>query len=148
MNDMPKYVVSTTLEDPEWSNTSVMRDVNEVAGLKEQEGGPILLAGSRTLVHGLMELGLVDEFRLMTFPVVLGSGARVFPETPDKTQLELVGYAGVRLRRCRAHLPHAGKPGLSRASRGAPQLPSGMLHLVHGGHLEALVHEYLELRSV
>ena len=91
MNDMPKYVVSTTLEDPEWSNTSVMRDVNEVAGLKEQEGGPILLAGSRTLVHGLMELGLVDEFRLMTFPVVLGSGARLFPETPDKTQLELVG---------------------------------------------------------
>ncbi len=90
MNDMPKYVVSTTLEDPEWSNTSVMRDVNEVAGLKEQEGGPILLAGSRTLVHGLMGLGLVDEFRLMTFPVVLGSGARVFPETPDKTQLELV----------------------------------------------------------
>ncbi len=90
MNTMPKYVVSTTLEDPEWSNTSVMRDVSEVAGLKEQEGGPILVAGSRTLVHGLMEHGLVDELRLMIFPVVLGSGGRLFPETPDKTKLELV----------------------------------------------------------
>jgi dihydrofolate reductase len=90
MNGMPKYVVSTTLEDPEWSNTTVMRDVKDVGGLKEGDGGPILVAGSRTLVHGLMEHGLVDEFRLMIFPVVLGSGARVFPETPDKTELELV----------------------------------------------------------
>jgi dihydrofolate reductase len=61
-----------------------------LGGLKESDGGPILVAGSRTLVHGLMEHGLVDEFRLMIFPVVLGSGARVFPETPDKTELELV----------------------------------------------------------
>ena len=90
MNNMPKHVVSTTLEDPQWSNTSVMRDVTEVAGLKEQDGGSILVAGSRTLVHGLMEQGLVDELRLMIFPVVLGSGARLFPETPDKTRLELV----------------------------------------------------------
>lgn len=90
MNGMSKYVVSTTLEDPEWSNTTVMRDVKDVSGLKEGDGGPILVAGSRTLVHGLMEHGLVDEFRLMIFPVVLGSGARVFPETPDKTELELV----------------------------------------------------------
>jgi dihydrofolate reductase len=84
-----KYVVSTTLEDPEWSNTTVMRDVKEVAGLKEQDGGPILVAGSRTLVNGLMESGLVDEYRLMTFPVVLGSGARLFPESPEKTPLRL-----------------------------------------------------------
>jgi dihydrofolate reductase len=90
MNNMPKYVVSTTLEDPDWSNTSVMRDVKEVGGLKQEDGGPILLAGSRTLVHGLMEHGLVDEYRLMIFPVVLGSGARLFPETPDKTPLKLV----------------------------------------------------------
>jgi dihydrofolate reductase len=89
MNGMAKYVVSTTLEDPEWSNTTVMRDVKEVAGLKEQDGGPILVAGSRTLVHGLMESGLVDEYRLMIFPVVLGSGARLFPESPDKTPLRL-----------------------------------------------------------
>jgi dihydrofolate reductase len=90
MNNMPKHVVSTTLEEPDWNNTSVMRDVKEVAGLKQEGGGPLLLAGSRTLVHGLMEHGLVDEFRLMIFPVVLGSGARLFPETPDKTPLRLV----------------------------------------------------------
>jgi dihydrofolate reductase len=89
MNGMPKYVVSTTLEDPEWNNTSVMRDVKDVARLKEQVDGPILVAGSRTLVHALMEHELVDEYRLMIFPVVLGSGARLFPETPDKTPLEL-----------------------------------------------------------
>jgi dihydrofolate reductase len=89
MNGMPKYVVSTTLEDPVWNNTTVMRDADEVAGLKEQDGGTILVAGSRTLVHGLMERDLVDEFRLMIFPVVLGSGARLFPETPDKTPLKL-----------------------------------------------------------
>ena len=94
MNDMPKYVVSTTLQDPEWSNTTVMRDVREVADLKQQNGGPILVAGSRTLVHGLMEHGLVDEFRLMIFPVVLGSGARLFPDTPDKTELKLVDTQG------------------------------------------------------
>jgi dihydrofolate reductase len=90
MNNMPKYVVSTTLEDPDWNNTSVMRDVKDVAGLKEGDGGPIVVAGSRTLVHGLMEHDLVDEFRLMIFPVVLGSGARLFPDAPDKTPLELV----------------------------------------------------------
>jgi dihydrofolate reductase len=90
MNGMPKYVVSTTLEDPEWNNTSVMRDVKDVSGLKEGDGGPIVVAGSRTLVHGLMEHDLVDEFRLMIFPVVLGSGARLFPDAPDKTPLELV----------------------------------------------------------
>jgi dihydrofolate reductase len=90
MNNMPKHVVSTTLQDPAWSNTSVMRDVKEVGELKQRDGGPIVLAGSRTLVHGLMEHGLVDEFRLMIFPVVLGSGARLFPETPDKTPLKLV----------------------------------------------------------
>jgi dihydrofolate reductase len=90
MNGMPKHVVSTTLEDPVWSNTSVLRDVKDVAGLKEKDGGPLLVAGSRTLVHSLMEHALVDEYRLMVFPVVLGSGARLFPETPDKTALRLV----------------------------------------------------------
>ena len=90
MNGMPKHVVSTTLEDPEWNNTSVLRDVKDVPALKEEDGGPILVAGSRTLVHALMEHGFVDEYRLMIFPVVLGSGARLFPETPNKTPLELV----------------------------------------------------------
>ncbi len=91
MNSMPKHVVSTTLRDPEWSNCTVIR--GDVAGnvtrLEQQEGGPILVAGSRTLVHALMGHGLVDEYRLMVFPVVLGSGRRLFPETPDKTVLTL-----------------------------------------------------------
>jgi dihydrofolate reductase len=92
MNAMPKHVVSTTLRDPQWHNTHVIKDdvVREIIRLKEEEGGPILVAGSRTLVHTLMENDLVDEYRLMIFPVVLGSGRRLFPETPTKTTLRLV----------------------------------------------------------
>jgi dihydrofolate reductase len=91
MNSMPKVVASTTLQDPEWNNTTVISDVqSQVAQLKEGDGGPILVAGSRTLVHSLIEHGLVDEFHLQIFPVVLGSGGRLFPESPDKLSLELV----------------------------------------------------------
>jgi dihydrofolate reductase len=92
MNAMPKHVVSTTLRNPEWHNTTVIsRDVVEnITRLKQQEGGPMLVAGSRTLVHILMEHDLVDEYRLMIFPVILGSGRRLFPETPTKTMLRLV----------------------------------------------------------
>jgi dihydrofolate reductase len=91
MNSMPKFVASTTLEDLDWENSTLIRgDVpEEVAKLKQQEGGPMLVAGSRTLVHSLMPHGLIDEYRLMIFPVVLGSGGRLFPETPDKTPLTL-----------------------------------------------------------
>jgi dihydrofolate reductase len=91
MNSMPKHVVSSTLTDPEWDNTTVIDgDVAaEVAKLKEGEGGPILIAGSRTLVHSLIPTGLIDEVRLMIFPVVVGSGARVWPDSPDKLELEL-----------------------------------------------------------
>jgi dihydrofolate reductase len=91
MNSMRKYVVTTTLDELEWNNsTPIKGDVAaEVAKLKEQAGGDILVAGSRTLVHTLMEHDLVDEYRLMVFPVVVGSGDRLFPETPDKTTLEL-----------------------------------------------------------
>ena len=91
MNSMPKYVVTTTLDELEWNNSIPIRgDVAaEVAKLKEQDGGPILVAGSRRLVHTLIEHDLVDEYRLMVFPVVLGSGARLFPESPDKLALEL-----------------------------------------------------------
>jgi dihydrofolate reductase len=92
LNAMPKHVVSTTLQNPEWHNTTVIsRDVvDNIARLKQQERGPILVNGSRTLVHTLMEHDLVDEYRLMIFPVVLGSGRRLFPETPTKTTLRLV----------------------------------------------------------
>ena len=92
MNAMPKHVVSTTLREAGWTNSRVIRgDVaRAVADLKRAEGGPILVAGSRTLVHTLMEHDLVDEFRLMIFPVVVGSGRRLFPETPRKTTLRLV----------------------------------------------------------
>ena len=92
MNAMPKHVVSTTLESPAWNNTEAIKgDVAAaVSNLKAQDGGPILVAGSRTLVHTLMQHGLVDEYRLMIFPVVLGSGRKLFPETPHKTVLRLV----------------------------------------------------------
>ncbi|HZB36353.1 MAG TPA: dihydrofolate reductase family protein [Gaiellaceae bacterium] len=63
---------------------------DEVQRLKQQVDGGILVAGSRTVVHSLIEQGLVDELRLMVFPVILGSGDRVFPDTPEKTMLELV----------------------------------------------------------
>ena len=92
LNSMPKYVASTTLTDPEWENTTVLEgDVPAaVAKLKEEGDETIQVAGSRTLVHTLLEHGLVDELVLMVFPVILGSGKRVFPETPEKTPLKLV----------------------------------------------------------
>jgi dihydrofolate reductase len=93
MNSMPKHVVSSTLSEPlEWSNSTLMHgDVaGEVAKLKQQDGGPILVAGSQTLLHSLIENDLVDEYRLMVFPVLLGSGKRWYPESPDKRVLKLV----------------------------------------------------------
>ena len=91
MNNMPKYVVSTTLEGLDWSSSTLLEGdpVEAVRKLKEGDGGPILVAGSCTLVHTLLGAGLVDELRLMIFPVVLGSGRRLFPESKDKLPLEL-----------------------------------------------------------
>ena len=93
VNRMPKHVVSTTLTDLGWENCHLIdRDVPEqVAALKARDGGPLLVAGSRTLVHTLMAHDLVDEYRLMIFPVVLGSGHRLFPDSPDTMGLKLVG---------------------------------------------------------
>jgi len=91
VNSMPKYVVSTTLEEAAWENSTVLRDLAAVRRLKSELDGDLLVAGSRTLVHGLLAEGLVDELRLMVFPVVLGSGRRVFPETPDTMTFELAG---------------------------------------------------------
>jgi dihydrofolate reductase len=91
-NNMPKYVVSSTLQDPEWNNSTVLRgDVaEEVAKLRQAQDGDIVVHGSARLVQTLVEHDLVDEFRLMVFPVVLGSGKRVFGETSDKKPLRLV----------------------------------------------------------
>lgn len=87
MNGMRKVVVSTTLTDPEWNNTTVLEGdtVTGIAALKEQAGGPIVVGGSKTLVHTLLEHDLVDELRLMVFPVTIGSGLRVFPDSTRKT---------------------------------------------------------------
>jgi dihydrofolate reductase len=91
-NTMPKYVVSSTLEDPEWNNTTVLKgDVrNEVEKLKQEQDGDIVVHGSARLVQTLIEHDLVDELRLMVFPVVLGSGKRLFGETSEKKPLRLV----------------------------------------------------------
>jgi dihydrofolate reductase len=92
MNSMPKYVVSTTLEEAEWNNSTVIKgDVaEEVSKLKQQVDGDILVAGSAQLVNTLMENDLVDELRLMVFPTVLGSGKRLFGDGFDRTNLRLV----------------------------------------------------------
>jgi dihydrofolate reductase len=91
-NDMPKYVVSTTLEDPEWNNSTVIKGdiAEEVAKLKDQPGGDILVNGSVQLIQTLTEHGLVDEYRLMVFPLVLGAGKRLFTETSKAIPLKLV----------------------------------------------------------
>ena len=91
-NTMPKYVVSSTLTDPEWNNSTVLSgDVAEaVAKLKAEQDGDIVVHGSAQLVQALLDNDLVDELRLMVFPVVLGSGKRLFGETTDKKPLQLV----------------------------------------------------------
>jgi dihydrofolate reductase len=91
-NGMPKFVVSSTLEEPEWQNSTVIgRDVaGEISKLREQPGGDVLVNGSVQLVQTLVEHDLVDEYRLMLFPVVLGAGKRLFGETGDATPLRLV----------------------------------------------------------
>ena len=84
MNDMPKWVVSSTLTDPPWNNTRVIGgDAAEgVRAVKQEDGGDMLLCGSAQLTHALLEADLVDELRLMMFPIILGEGKRVWPENP------------------------------------------------------------------
>jgi dihydrofolate reductase len=91
-NNMPKYVVSSTLQDPDWNNTTVLKGdvVSEVSRLREELNGQIVVAGSLQLVHTLMEHDLVDELRLMVYPVVLGAGKRLFSETSDAKSMHLV----------------------------------------------------------
>ena len=94
MNGYPKYVVSTTLEEPlEWNNSTLVEGdiAEEVSRLKDQPGKDILVFGSGDLVNTLMQHDLIDEYRLMVFPIVVGSGKRLFDEGGDAKPLQLVG---------------------------------------------------------
>jgi dihydrofolate reductase len=93
MNGMPKYVVSSTLQEASWDNSTILSgDVaEEVARLKREVDGVILVAGSAQLVQALIEHDLVDELRLMVFPVLLGEGKRLFGEVSEKKPLRLTG---------------------------------------------------------
>jgi dihydrofolate reductase len=86
LNSLPKYVVSSTLEDPSWNNSTVLKGdaVDEVSKLKQELNGEIVVPGSFQLERTLMEHDLVDELRLKIYPVVLGAGERLFGETKDK----------------------------------------------------------------
>ena len=104
LNADPKVVVSTTLENPEWQNTTVISGnvAAEIAKLKDETDGVILVAGSGTLVATLLEADLVDELRLMVFPTILGRGRRLFPDGIDRLKLTLaetrtVGSDGVQI---------------------------------------------------
>ena len=91
-NEMPKYVVSSTLEDPDWNNSTVLGGdvVEEVSKLRQEVDGDLYVHGSAQLVQTLLENGLVDELRLMVFPVVLGAGKRLFGDTDSAAALRLV----------------------------------------------------------
>jgi dihydrofolate reductase len=92
MNAMPKYVVSSTLQEASWENSTILRGelADGVAKLHREIDGTILVAGSAQLVQGLLEHDLVDELRLMVFPVVLGEGKRLFGDVSEKKPLSLV----------------------------------------------------------
>jgi dihydrofolate reductase len=92
MNNLPKFVVSTTLEVVAWNNSTLIKEniAEEVAKLKQQPGQDILVAGSGDLVHTLMQSDLIDEYRLMVHPVVLGSGKRLFTEGTNTLKLQLL----------------------------------------------------------
>ena len=104
LNNDPKVVVSSTLTNPEWQNTTVLSGdvVGEVSKLKEKTDGVVLVAGSGTLAGTLLAAGLVDELRLMVFPTILGRGRRLFPDGIDRLRLTLaesraVGPDGVQI---------------------------------------------------
>lgn len=91
MNSLPKYVASTTLSEVTWNASLIQGDLTEaLLRLKQETGQDILIFGSGQLVHSLHERGLIDEYRLMVYPIVLGSGKRLFPDGPEKKALKLV----------------------------------------------------------
>ena len=94
-NAMPKYVVSTTLDEKDlvtnWGETSILRSLDDVAALKQTEGGPVIIHGSAGLNRNLSDAGLIDRYHLFVFPVLLGAGKRLFSDTDKaKQQLSLV----------------------------------------------------------
>jgi dihydrofolate reductase len=93
MNSLPKYVITTTLDKGDWNNTTVIRDnpAQRIAQLKKEIEGDILIFGSAALVRWLLREQLIDELRLVTYPVVAGKGARLFDESVDTTVLRLTG---------------------------------------------------------
>jgi dihydrofolate reductase len=97
LNSLPKYVVSSTLADPAWNNSTVLRGdvLSEVSKLKQELTGEIIVPGSFQLVRTLIEHDLADEVRLKVFPVVLGAGERLFGETSDRKPLRLLGTQSV-----------------------------------------------------
>jgi dihydrofolate reductase len=97
MNSLRKYVVSSTLEDPDWNNSTLLTGdvVDDVSKLKQELAGEIVVLGSPQLARTLIEHDLVDELRLMIYPVVLGAGARLFGETSDKKPVRLVDTRSV-----------------------------------------------------
>jgi len=97
LNSMPKYVVSATLSEPLWTNSTILAGdpVAEAAKLKQELAGEIVVAGSLQLVHALLSHDLVDELRLMVFPVVVGAGRRMFGETADAMLMRLASVRPV-----------------------------------------------------
>lgn len=94
-NAMPKYVVSTTLDESDlvdnWGETTILRSLDDVAALKETDGGPIIVNGSAALNRSLSDAGLIDRYHLLVFPLLLGAGKRLFSDSDvDKTKLTLV----------------------------------------------------------
>ncbi|GGX79437.1 dihydrofolate reductase family protein [Streptomyces anandii] len=96
-NAMPKYVVSTTLTEDDlvthWGETTILRSLDEVAALKQTEGGPVIVHGSAALNHSLSDAGLIDRYHLLVFPLLLGAGKRLFSDTDkDIQKLKLVEH--------------------------------------------------------
>jgi dihydrofolate reductase len=98
LNNVEKYVVSSTLTEPGWENSTVLSGdaVEQVQALKDRPGGDIVLTGSITLTHALIEAGLVDEYRLFTYPAVQGRGRRLFPDGVRLEHLQLTGALSFR----------------------------------------------------
>ena len=98
LNQVQKYVVSSTMTDPQWQNSTVLAGdwIAQVRALKEQQGRDIVVTGSITLTHALIESGLVDEYRLFVYPAVQGRGRRLFPDGYEVSRLRLMAARGFR----------------------------------------------------